>query len=92
MYASLFLSIRSVDGFSEMVCKLPIDGNLLTRPLAYKYVIFSPKMSEKDDCYEFLHCYTTYFESNPNRCLLIHHDHRHSLIGSTYIYNVTLEK
>ena len=85
----LFSSIRSVDGFSEMVCKLPIDRNLLTRPLAYKYVIFSPKMTEKDDCYEFLHCYTSYHESNPNRCLWIH---LHSLIGSTYIYNVTLEK
>ena len=78
----LFSSFRSVDGgFSEMACKLPIDANVLIVPLAYKYVIFSPKMTEKDDCYEFLHSYT---KSNPNRCLLIHHDRLHSLIGSTY--------
>ena len=73
-----------------MVCKLPIHRDLLIRHLAYKYVIFSPKMTEKDDCYELLHCYAGYNEkSDPNRCLWIHPDRLHSLIGGTYNYNYT---
>lgn len=61
-----------------MVCTLQIDAaQILTVPLAYKYVIFSPVMASEDDCYEYLHFLNEKFASNPNlnRCLWINEAH-----------------
>ena len=66
------ISFRSLgDGnMCEMTCTLQIDANVLKKPLIYKYVIFSPKMVHKDDCYEFLHSFAGK-GSDPNRVLCI---------------------
>ena len=55
----------------EMVCTLRIDANLLKYPWGYKYVVYSPKMVEKDDCFEHLHSFVGRSHRNPNRCLKI---------------------
>lgn len=49
-----------------MTCTLSIDADILKHPVAYKYVVYSPKRKD-DDCYEYLHGYS----GNPNRCLII---------------------
>ena len=55
-----------------MVCTLNIDANLLNTARGYKYVVYSPKMVHKDDCFEFLHTFAgRYYDRNPNRCLKI---------------------
>ena len=50
-----------------MTCTLNIDAEILKHPVAYKYVVYSPKKENEDDCYEYLHGYG----GNPNRCLKI---------------------
>ena len=65
---SCFLLCRAIDdGWYEMTCTLNIDADILKNPVPYKYVVYSPKMENKDDCYEYLHGYGW----NPNRCLRI---------------------
>ena len=70
----LFLIARDLeDDLSEMICTLIIDADILKSPLAYKYVIFSPKMTKEHQCFEFLHSFAgrSYPHENPNRCLRI---------------------
>ena len=59
------------DGSCEMTCTLLIKEELLTKHLEYKYVIFSPNVMGKDECYEFLHSFTGYQYPDPNRYLHI---------------------
>ena len=67
-WESLLSLCRAIgDGWYEMTCTLSIDAEILKHPVAYKYVVYSPKMENKDDCYEYLHGYG----GNPNRCLRI---------------------
>ena len=67
----LFLIARELeDDLSEMICTLIIDADILKSPLAYKYVIFSPKMTKEHECFEFLHSFAGRYE-DPNRCLWI---------------------
>ena len=70
-YQQYPLSRPQDDGFCEIMCTLSIQAELLTKPLAYKYVVFAPKMKERDDCYEFLHSFSGYTYPDPNRCLHI---------------------
>ena len=65
----------------EMVCTLNIDAELLKRPLGYKYVVFSPKMTKHDDCYEKLHPFTLYSTDDPDRCLWIPPQIHHRVYG-----------
>ena len=52
-----------------MTCQLRIDANILKQPVAYKYVIYSPKTrKDKDMQYEVIH-YSN--PANPNRALCI---------------------
>ena len=53
-----------------MTCTLNIAREILGRPWGYKYVVYSPKMTKEDDCYEYLHSFAGY-GCDPNRCLLI---------------------
>ena len=54
-----------------MTCAISFDPEQLKRHIPYKYVIFTPKMKRKDDCYEFLHSFCGYAEPDPNRWLSI---------------------
>ena len=57
-----------------MTCTLNIAREVLDRTLEYKYVVYSPKMTNKDDCYEYLHSFAGYsysYYSDPNRCLMV---------------------
>ena len=57
-----------------MTCTLNIAVDLLGRPWGYKYVVYSPKMTKEDDCYEYLHSfagYSYYYYNDPNRCLMV---------------------
>jgi len=59
---------RNIDEiWFEMTCTLNIDADNLKHPVAYKYIVCSPKMEKEDDCYEYLHGY----DGNPNRCMRI---------------------
>ena len=60
-------------GTCEMVCTLNIDKSLLNTTWGYKYVVYSPKMVNGNDCFEYLHSFDGYFsyEKDPNRCLKI---------------------
>ena len=61
------------DGVFEMTCTLHIEANLLKYSRGYKYVVYSPKMVEKDDCFEYLHAFvgrTSNFQ-DPNRHLIV---------------------
>lgn len=81
LYQHINFSSRSQDdGLCEMTCTLSIQEELLTKPLAYKYVVFSPKMREFNDCYEFLHSFVGH-SPNPNRCLHIEKAKHHPNIG-----------
>ena len=71
MYTSSTLSSLRDDDYQEMTCTLNIQAELLKNPLEYKYVIFSPKMTGKDDCYEFLHAFAGMWARNFNRCLSV---------------------
>ena len=55
----------------EMTCELSIDASLLERQQAipYKYVIYSPRMVEDNDCWEYLHGVSG--QGIVNRCLII---------------------
>lgn len=56
-----------------MTCRLVIDADLLKGPFGYKYVVYSPKMVDENDCFEYLHSYIgrDYHHRNPDRCLRI---------------------
>ena len=54
-----------------MTCTLKIAMDILTTPMGYKYVIYSPKMANENDCFEYLHSFVPRYR-NPNRCLIIH--------------------
>ena len=73
----IFPFFRSQDDYCEMTCTLSIQAELLMKPLQYKYVIFSPRMKEKNDCYEFLYSFADGENKDPNRYLhigdLYHH-------------------
>lgn len=53
-----------------MTCTLSIAAYLTTKPWKYKYVIYSPKMTQEADCFEYLH-YFRHTTQDPNRCLMI---------------------
>lgn len=59
------------ENYHEMTCALSIQAELLKNPLEYKYVIFSPIMTGKDDFYEFLHSFAGVWAKDFNRCLSI---------------------
>ena len=59
------------EGVLEMTCTVTIDANLLTYPLGYKYVVYSPRMLLEDDCFEYLHSFAGWHHQNHNRCLKI---------------------
>ena len=84
----LFSSRLQDGGFCEMTCTLSIQAELLKKPLVYKYVIFSPKMEHKDDCYEFLHLFAGYVvHSDPNRGLSIDgKKYNEALRGNLYVH------
>ena len=73
MHYNVFTYSQLCDGVFEMTCTLNIDANNLMSPKGYKYVVYSPKMVHKDDCFEYLHTFTGYTPSfqNPNRYLKI---------------------
>ena len=55
-----------------MTCTLNIAREALDRSRGYKYVVYSPKMTNQDDCYEYLHSFAGYLSySDPNRCLMV---------------------
>ena len=54
-----------------MKCTLTIDHEVLKSPLGYKYVIYSPKVTKCDECYEKLHSLVEWKSDDPNRCLWI---------------------
>ena len=56
-----------------MTCTLKIAMDILTTPVGYKYVVYSPKMTHENDCFEYLHSFAgkTRSHGNPNRCLII---------------------
>ena len=95
MYVPCFTSILVIMTFSfcrkfdddisacEMVCTLNIDADLLRAPLAYKYVIYSPKVTKCNECYEKLHpLITSYmFHDDPNRCLWLTPQEMNSVRG-----------
>ena len=60
-----------------MTCTLNIDANILKSPKGYKYVVYSPKMVQEDDCFEYLHTYSGYY-TDLNRCLRINNAELHS--------------
>ena len=65
---------REVDeGVFEMTCTLNLAADLLNNSLGYKYVVYSPRMVKKSDCFEFLHSFVgrAPHRGNPNRCLKI---------------------
>ena len=74
MGINMMYSIREVDeGVFEMTCTLNMAAELLNKPLGYKYVVYSPKMVKKSDCFEYLHSFAgrAPYDHNPNRCLQI---------------------
>ena len=75
---------RDLDnGWCEMSCTLQIDAAILRSSIPYKYVIYSPKMEHKDDCYEYCRAYS----SNPNRCLCISQaEYKQAYGGIYFIY------
>ena len=64
---------RKIDDiYCEMSCTFHnFDGKLLdlNAGIPYKYVIYSTKMVEEDDCFEFLHAHKS--DGNVNRCLML---------------------
>ena len=54
-----------------MVCTLKIDASLLNDTYGYKYVVYSPKMVDEDDCFEYLHSFDGKYEQDHNRCLMV---------------------
>ena len=72
LHCVLYIYLRfQEDGYCEMTCAISFDAELLKKPIPYKYVIFSPKMKRKDDCYEFLHSFSERASHDPDRCLSI---------------------
>ena len=66
-----------------MTCTLMIDVNKLKVARCYKYVVYSPKMVKKDDCYEYLHSFVgTWSHLNPDRCLKINHSDLESMFSA----------
>jgi hypothetical protein len=61
------------EGVYEMTCTLKIAMDILIAPIGYKYVVYSPKMTHENDCFEYLHSFSgkTRSHGNPNRCLII---------------------
>ena len=60
------------EGVFEMTCTLNIDANLLKYPLGYKYVLYSPRVLQENDCFEYLHSFAgQWHHQDPNRCLRI---------------------
>ena len=76
------------DGISEMACTFEnFDVELLKHPLAYKYVVHSPKAKKDDDCYEYLHAHaSTWPNREYNRCLKIPPE-KQPASGGSYTYN-----
>lgn len=51
-----------------------VDVEILKRPLPYKYVVHSPKADKDQNCYEFLHAYSSN-RNEFNRCLVVPPEH-----------------
>ena len=41
----------------EMTCTLNIAETVVKVPLGYRYVVYSSRMTEEKDCFEYVHCY-----------------------------------
>ena len=83
----LFLLCRAIgDGWYEMTCTLSIDADILKSPVPYKYVVYSPKKENEDDCYEYLHGYGW----DPNRCLRIPQNKLSKAYGGTKLIDACL--
>ena len=91
-----YIYLRSQeDGYCEMTCAISFDAELLKKPIPYKYVIFSPKMKRKDDCYEFLHSFNERASDDLDRCLLITRIEHSKAIGgngNVYMYVLIFDK
>lgn len=74
------------DDVCEMVCTLTIDYEVLKAPLGYKYVIYSPKVTKCDECYEKLHSLVNGRLDDPNRCLWMTSQERDRAYGGIFRY------
>ena len=70
------------EGLCEMTCTLNIAANLLCTPRGYKYVVYSPKMTNHHDCFEYLHSFagSDNNHDDPNRWLKVYID------GNLYLF------
>lgn len=70
LHMFIFFNFRYLDEANfEMTCTLTIEATHLHVPLGYKYVVYSPRMGEEEDCFESL--YYTDTEDNQMRCLKV---------------------
>lgn len=90
VYMSTWFCRNLEDDVCEMKCTLAIDHEVLKAPLGYKYVIYSPKVTKCDDCYEKLHSLVDKRSDDPNRCLWITPQERDS--GGTCIFRCAYHK
>ena len=81
---SIVIVCRQFNEDVEMVCTLKIstDTQTMNYPWRYKYVIYSPKMSIDNDCWEYVHsCMCTYNAEQPIiRYLLINPNDLESML------------
>ena len=72
-----------------MVCTINIDAGLLNSTRGYKYVVYSPKMVNGDDCFEYLHSFVGSYsdEKNPDRCLKINR----ADLDSKFLHNLLVQ-
>ena len=66
-----------------MTCTLNIAADLVGEVLKYKYVVYSPKVTHEDDCFECLP-YISSGTNDPNRCLMIDPDFLHGMLSCLY--------
>ena len=65
-----------------MACTLNIDAEILRSSIPYIYIVYSPKMKQLCDGYE-------YHQSNTTRCLLVNMAKYQESHGGTHIYYYT---
>ena len=85
VHMSIWFCRNLEDDMCEMVCTLTIDFEVLKAPLGYKYVIYSPKVTKCDECYEKLHSLVNWRSDDPNRCLWMTPQERHHAYGGIHV-------
>ena len=84
-----YISVRDIDDFHREVTftfdKFNLDLLKHYRSIPYKYVIYSPKVVEEKDCYEYLHAHHRR-HGDVNRCLQIPPEKCVQLYGGLYFY------